>query len=168
MNTSQSPTNIPSSPIKPTTLKILSPSVASIAVQVPIDTYIENNFCEQKKSPIDNKSSYITYSRNTLSGPGNSPLIPSFNHIPVTPSCVPPNMSLEDKEKSRLEKQRLRTAKYNQKIKAYKKIALLDSNLEKIKGILLICYPELSKMNAIELNLRVERIIQSLNQPLIK
>jgi hypothetical protein len=98
--------------------------------------------------------------------------IPNFNHVPINPSIipnpsnVPATITPEDKEKSRLEKQCQRVKRYNEKVKAYKKIALLDSNHEKIKALLLICYPELSQMGQYELDMRIIRIIQSLSQPL--
>jgi hypothetical protein len=72
--------------------------------------------------------------------------IPSFHHVPIIPSklsdqIVINNMSLEEKERKRLELEekerkrlegdRLRSAKYNEKVKAYKKLGTLYSEKEK-------------------------------------
>lgn len=95
--------------------------------------------------------------------------IPDFGHVPITPVIIPNNSTTvfsEEKERIRLEQQRKRTAKYNEKVKAYKKIALMDSSQEKVKALLLLCYPELSQMSSYELDMRVIRMLQSLSQPL--
>ncbi len=66
----------------------------------------------------------------------------------------------QEREISRLKLKLKRQRKYDKK---YKNIAYLDSNEEKIKAILLICYPRLSQMNSDELDVRIDKIIQSLN-----
>lgn len=97
-------------------------------------------------------------------------VLPNFNHVPIMPIApilTPPiNNEFQEKERIRLEQQRQRAARYNEKVKAYKKIALIDSNQEKIKALLLLCYPELAQMGAYELDVRVIQIIQSLGKPL--
>lgn len=95
--------------------------------------------------------------------------IPNYVHVPITPTTVPNNqhtISPEEKERIRLEQQRNRVKRYNEKVKDYKKIALIDSTHEKIKALLLLCYPELSQMSKYELDMRVVRMLQSLGQPL--
>lgn len=89
-----------------------------------------------------------------------------FQYIPITQVIVQPNV-LEEKERTRLEKQRARNARYNNKVAAYKKIATLPTEKDKVKALLLLCYPKLSKidqMSSQELDLRLDTFITSLDE----
>lgn len=85
-------------------------------------------------------------------------IIPNFNHVPVTPVIMPSysnNISLEEKERLRLEKQRQHKARYDQKVKSYAKIGTLQTETDKIKAVLLLYYSSLTDMHPYELDIRV-------------
>jgi hypothetical protein len=73
-------------------------------------------------------------------------------------------MSHDENEKLRLEKQRQRKARYDEKVKNYTKIGTLYSEKDKIKALLLLCYPSLTDMNPHELDIRVSQFIESLGK----
>ena len=65
--------------------------------------------------------------------------IPDFNHVAVVPTIIPSQprklgtqLSLEEREAKRVASQKERSARYNEKIKEYKKIGLLKSEKERI------------------------------------
>lgn len=83
--------------------------------------------------------------------------IPTFNYIPNKPMTT-----YEERENARIEGERRSSAKYYEKVKAYKKLGTLSSEKDKLKGLLLLCYPTLNQLNTIELDLLVNNIIASL------
>jgi hypothetical protein len=149
--------------IKPITLSILPSST-----QVSSNSTTPLKQFDSIQPPI--YTTHVSTSHIPISS--NQTRIPNFNHVPIAPVTMPNNLNVlsgtssDEKERARLEKQCQRVKKYNEKVKAYKKIALIDSNHEKIKALLLICYPELSQMSPYELDMRVIRMMQSLGQPL--
>lgn len=95
---------------------------------------------------------------------------PQFNHVPIAPvpRITRTNNSIEDlqeRERIRLEKQRLSKSKYNNKVKNYTKIGSLDREEDKIKALLLLCYPSLNNMGNHELDLRISQFVKSLGLP---
>lgn len=96
--------------------------------------------------------------------------IPNFNHVPITPTIThnnliktPNGMTLEEKERRRLERDRERCARYRQKVSDYKRLGTLKTEKEKITSLVILCYPELKNMSPSELDQKVSQFISSLN-----
>ena len=90
-----------------------------------------------------------------------APVIP---HVPDNPYNLKPGISLEEKERYRMERDRQRSSNYYNKIKSYKKLGTLGSEREKIIALLLLCYPSLREMNSSDLERRVVQFIDSLSK----
>lgn len=101
------------------------------------------------------QASYIPIQTPNLSIPIRSN-IPNFGHVPITPTIVPNNSNTippEEKERIRLEKQRQCKTRYNNKVKNYAKLGTIDREEDKVKALLLLCYPWLNNMSNNELDL---------------
>ncbi|CAH6419379.1 Hypothetical protein HVR_LOCUS584 [uncultured virus] len=153
--------------VKPITLTILP-----IHNQQPIP-----NTIYQTPGPIS--STNITYqipghvSSTKTPYQGQIP-IPNFNHVPIIPTIVAPEpthrgamkqLTAEEREARRAAQQRERNAKYQEKIREYKKIGVLKSEKEKIIRVLQLCYPFLEEMDSFELDTKVNAFIQTLHPP---
>lgn len=93
--------------------------------------------------------------------------IPQFNHVPIQPIIVDKKYKLEnndhiERERRKIESDRLRSARYNERVKEYKKLGSLPTEKEKIIKLLLLCYPSLNELSRAELDRRVTAFIQSL------
>lgn len=166
--------------LKPITLTIIPAASQLISRQISTPVSIADSSVSKERSgsfPTDNKQQII--SSQSLGQPlraislSHAPkiqgTIPNFNHLPVTPVITPNNsnnISSEEKERIRLEKQRQCKTRYNNKVKNYAKLGTIDREEDKVKALLLLCYPWLNNMSNNELDLRVAQFIRSLSQPI--
>lgn len=93
----------------------------------------------------------------------HSPIVPTLVGKPKEVSTIPSvELSLDDKELIRLQRHRENNARYNEKIKDYKKLGTLKTEKEKIISLLLLCYPSLHAMPSYELDRIITELIQRL------
>lgn len=71
--------------------------------------------------------------------------MPNFNHVPVQPNIVS-NISLEEKERRRLAKQKERNNRYRDKTKPYIELANAPTEKDKIAKLFKLCYPKLEHL----------------------
>jgi hypothetical protein len=96
--------------------------------------------------------------------------LPDFNHVPIYPTIAhaPKRvtqltaLTAEEREARRAAQQRERSARYQEKIKEYKKIGTLKTEKEKIIRVLLLCYPSLEEMDPVELDNKINQFMRSL------
>lgn len=68
-----------------------------------------------------------------------------ITHTPASSSGEPSILTAEEREAERLERDRIKSARRYNKIKAYRKLAYLPTNKERFKHLALICYPHLAQ-----------------------
>jgi len=140
------------------TLSIISSTKMNVHQLQPSTPIIQNNLVA---SAIDSpnqisKSDFVSNkaTKSTLS-------IPNFNHVGIVLEKKP-RISLDEKETKRLAYQKQCSAKYSNKVKEYKKIGSLFTEKDKIKRLLILCYPELSNFDQNNLDHRIANFITSL------
>lgn len=100
--------------------------------------------------------------------------MPNFAYIPnnIQPIVAMPQPidrvgqmteeDLREKERRRLEGNKIRSARYVQKTSEYKKLGTMKTEKEKITALTLLCYPELRNMDPSILDSKVSQYIASL------
>lgn len=134
-------------PLKSITLTII-PQTAT----VPVNT-------QEEVIPV--KVSTSPYAQGT---------IPNFNHVPITPVIIPTpaampkpvnhhELTLEEKEARRLEKQRLAQSRYRDKTKPYTELASIPGDASKVAALLKLSFPQLNNVNPYVLESEVNNFI---------
>ena len=134
---------------QPLTLTILPRSHGPQINNIPVPPAMINNIPQINYNPIQ-------------------PIIINHAHIQPTITNKISDLPLEDlreKERKRLEADKVRCARYRQKVADYKKIGTLKTEKEKFTALAILCYPELKNMNSIELDQKVSHFIASLRSP---
>lgn len=123
--------------------------------QVPIGGIIMGSSLSRNPVPI---------SGTILSSPMSTVQVPisRFNHTPTTPIGI--GMTLEEKERRRIEKHKEQNNRYRDKTKHYTKLASLATDREKIYALLLLCRPELTNIDKLSLEIEIERFLRSLQE----
>lgn len=111
---------------------------------------------------IVNKSEPISITNNNLNYTPITKIISQNENI-IEPWHEKSHHALEQ---DKAEKNRRYKAKYDERVRKYIKIANLKTEKDKLREILLICYPTLTSMASHELEYRIMEFINSLNSPI--
>ena len=112
--------------------------------------------------------SIIPTTTSQVPAPQVTTLVPNFdyggypNNSEKSVSNFVGGKHIDELEQRRLQRGREKSARYETKVKEYKKLGTLDSEKEKIKGLLLICRPHLKTMNPADLDLIIDQIVRLL------
>lgn len=88
-------------------------------------------------------------------------IIPTFDYKSNTPSFNGV-VTVNELEQKRLKKAREHAARYEAKVRDYKKLGLLDSDRDKMRELLFLCQPHLRNMDLGVINFKIEQFIRSL------
>jgi hypothetical protein len=100
-----------------------------------------------------------------------TPNIPTFNHVPITPTIIPQQqvqiLDAGDKLAHKAEKNREHQRRHTAKVKPFQQLATIENSEERMVALINLSYPELSQLPKYILHQEVDLFIQALKSKYI-